>query len=210
MRMPTFHILLVDDHPMIINGLQKILSEYFGIVDISLAKTGEYAMEILQNDVVHLLITDWDMPGIGGLEIAEYAVSKKIKTIVLTSHTDIVYLLEMESVGVNGILLKNMDDDELIETIMMVNNGKNYRHPDVVEIINNINNMPDLSFRLAKREKELLKYLHEGIPQKNITDKMFVSIKTVEKYVANIKKKMQVPTIMQAVIKALELGLIRK
>ena len=187
MKTPDFHILLVDDHPMIITGLQKILNEYFGIVQISLAKTGEQALEILKNDVVHLLITDWDMPGIGGFEIAEYAVSKKIKTIVLTSHTDIVYLLEMDSLGVNGILLKSMDDDELIQSIIDIYHGKNYIHPEVVEIINNINNLPDLSFRLTKREKELLKYLYEGVPQKIIADKMFIDLKTVEKHIANIK-----------------------
>jgi len=209
MNSEILNILLVDDHHLIISGLGELLRQHFEHVDIKIADDGYQAIEILKNEVVNLLITDWDMPDIGGYQIAEYSVSKGIKTIILTSHTDIVYFLEMESLDVNGILLKNMNDNELLEAIISVCNGKDFRHPVVNEMFDKIDKLPDLSFRLTKREKQQLQYLKDGLLQKEIAAKMFIDIKTVEKHNTNIFRKLQVDSSIQAVLKAIKLGLLR-
>jgi DNA-binding NarL/FixJ family response regulator len=187
-----------------------LLAERFGSVMMRTAKNGKQAIEIIEIEKIDLVITDWDMPEIGGYEIARLSCSKNIKTIVLTSHTDIAYLLEMESLGVNGILLKKMDNNDIMEKIIDIWEGENYMHPEIMELLDNLLVSVDLSLRFTKREIELLRLQKAGLTQKKIGEKMFIDVKTVEKHKKNIIMKMGVENIMQAVLKAMELGLIRK
>ncbi len=206
----SLSILLVDDHPIIISGLRTLLHESFENIKEYIAKSGKDAIKILEKEKIDLVITDWEMPEIGGYEIAKLAISKKIKTVVFTSHTDIVYLLEMSSVGVNGIFLKKSDNIEFTENILDVWEGKNYIEPEMAKLLDNVSKSSDMSARLTKRERELLNYQHKGLTQKEIGTEMKIDVKTVEKHKYNVVRKMQVKNIMQAVIKALDLGIISK
>jgi len=207
---PSIHVLLADDHPMVLSGLEKLMFVQFGQIIFSVAKTGKLAIEILEKENIDLVITDWDMPEIGGYEITKLSISKNIKTIVLTSHTDIAYLLEMDSLGLNGILLKKMENEEIIEKIVQIWEGENYIHPDIIDIFDNLNISVDLSLKFTKKEIELLRLQKTGLTQIKIGEQMFISVKSVEKYKSIIMKKMGVKNMMQAVLKAIELGLIKK
>ncbi len=210
MNKQGIHILLADDHPMILSGLQTLLDESFDFTKVSSAKSGKLAIEIIENEKIDLVITDWEMPDIGGYEIAKLSKSKNIKTVVLTSHTDIVYLLEMISLKVDGIFLKKMDNNEFIEKILDIWEGKYYLDPEVSKLLDATSKSSEISARLTKREKELLIYQHKGLSQKEIGLEMKIDVKTVEKHKYNVVRKMHVKNIMLAVIKAMELGIINK
>ncbi len=204
----SLHILLADDHPLILDSLQKVINERFGCTKISCAKTGQEAIDILENEKIDFVITDWDMPEIGGFEIAKLAVSKNIKTVILTSHTDIVYLRQMQSIKANGILLKTMDDKEILEKIISVWEGKNYIHPEAKIILENAEISTMSISKLSEKETAILQMMCGGLTAKEISNNLNISVKTIEKYKTAVFRKLGVSNTLQAVVKAQKLKLI--
>jgi DNA-binding NarL/FixJ family response regulator len=207
--MATFHLLVVDDHPLILKGLHKELEKNFFPLRISLANNGAKAIEILKNNSVDLLITDWEMPGTRGYEVAGFALANNVKTMVFTSHTEISYLLEMKSLGVKSILLKSMTEDETMAAIMIVMEGGTYIHPDIAYVFCKKDENSNMAASISKREIDVLQLIVNGLKQPDISVRLNICKQTVEKHRGNILRKLKAKTMSEAIGKAIKLGVIK-
>jgi len=150
------------------------------------------------------------MPLINGIDVLrrlkDLGVSTKI--IMLTIHDDKEYIFETIKIGADGYMVKDSDADTLIKAIREVKDGRSYIQPSVAKMVAEGLNSDDdeVSSRLkkikslTKREYEVLTLIAEGLNNKDIADKLFISEKTVKNHVSNIFKKIGVNDRIQAAI----------
>jgi two-component system secretion response regulator SsrB len=213
MKKQKITVSIVDDHPMIINGLKNMLREYKHIVLTGTYNNGEELMaglEILQPDV---LLLDIQLPGRSGDELAPLILKNypSIQILALTNFSSSLYIATMLRQGAAGYLLKTTQQDTLIRAIESVFNGEQFIEPSLKEKMNTA--MPNKDKRiysklsLTIREKEILRMLAAGYDNQKIADKLFIGYNTVRNYRARIFEKLEVNTISELVNKALTLGL---
>lgn len=179
-------IALVDDHEMFRSGIRLILTEHNNWEIIIEANNGEEflrQLDCLQPDIVLL---DISMPVLNGYETAKRAIEKypDLKIIVLSMLSDEDYYFKMIEVGAKGFVLKNSGIDELTRSVEEVANGNNYFAQDLLKkVVLKVNNKNiETQLKLSDKEKQVLSLICNGFTNKEISDKMFLSIKTIEKY----------------------------
>lgn len=197
--MEIIKVLLVDDHQIILDGVKTmILNE----PNISICGAYVSGKEALENAIKHkpdVIITDIMMPDMSGLEfvrnVKEHNLQAKI--LILSMFLSADYIQNAAQAGANGFLMKqNATRDELMTAINMIIVGKNYFNTEVANtIISGLKTDPndkslgpekqDLSI-LSKRELEVLKLFANGYSNKEISDKLFVSSRTVETHKSNM------------------------
>lgn len=219
--MKTIRVILADDHKLVRAGIKSLLENSNGITVIGEASNGRDAVELaayLKPDIVFL---DLAMPELNGLEAAarikkEYPA---IKTVILSMYTDEEYVIQALKSGVSGYLLKDSAPGELRLAIENIMRGEIYISPAIPkEIINDfLSRQTDtLSLEVTARSKkiltsrqtEVLQLIAEGNSTKEIADKLFISIKTVETHRAQIMKKLEIYDIAGLVKYAIKIGLI--
>jgi DNA-binding NarL/FixJ family response regulator len=196
-------IFIIDDHQLFIDGLKMLLSQVKDFEVVGEALSGEEGIKALDKIAVDVLITDYSMEGMSGLEVVKYVRTShpKIRIITLTMHTDIGFIDKMINAGSLGYLLKNTGRKELIEAIEMVNSGQPYYSPKAKEAIIN-RYTTDLTpekkkeekpskdvARFTIREKQVLKLMVAGLPSKEIADVLCMSYHTVATHRRNINFK---------------------
>lgn len=211
MPVENIKVLIVDDHSLMRQGLKKIIEMEKDIEVIGLAEDGEIAIQKcieLKPDVVLL---DINMPNMNGIQalrrIKDMGLSTKI--IMLTIHDDREYLLETVNIGAEGYVLKDADSMSLIKAIRTVNQGNTYIHPTLAdELVKRYNSKDDdckalpSKGKLTRREYEVISLIAEGLNNKEIAERLFISEKTVKNHVSNIFKKIDVNDRTQAAIYA--------
>ncbi len=202
-------VLIADDHSLMREGLKQLLELEPDIKVISLVSSGEEVLMEAQKHRPDVILLDINMPGMNGLDtlrrLRDIGVSSKI--IMLTIHNDREYLYETIRTGANGYVLKDSDSDTLIKAIRDVNDGKSYIQPSLSELlVKDFNAKGEKSKEttlvdsLTKREFEVLTLIAEGMNNREIAEKLFISEKTVKNHVSNIFKKIGVSDRVQAAI----------
>lgn len=205
----AINIMLVDDHAMIREGLKQLLELDGEIKVVSEAGDGESCLRQLEVYKPDVLLLDINMPKMNGLEVLYKIREKKInvKTIVLTVHTEIEYLLKAVDIGLNGYMLKDSDLEELKKAITAVYEGETYIQPSMIPYMNSKTtiNMTDQEFidSLTKREYDVLKLLSVGMYNRDIGTKLEISERTVKNHISNIFKKINVNDRTQAAVFAI-------
>lgn len=190
-RKMKYRILLVDDHQILLEGTKSIIdgaSELFEVTDT--AHTPERAQELLKNNDYDILITDYEMPNMKGLELIKIAktVLPEIKTIVLSMHDEPSVIRELLKMGADGFILKKDTHQSIIDALDKVVRGKRFLSEDVSDIlIQNIDT--DKNKDLTPREVEITKLIAKEYSTKQIADILFISERTVETHRKNILKK---------------------
>ncbi|GIP31497.1 response regulator transcription factor [Paenibacillus sp. J2TS4] len=118
-----YKVLLVDDEPLITKGLQALLNwEDYGFEIIQIAENGKEALEYVNENLIHLLVTDILMPKMSGLELIEEAkkIQPHIKCIILSGYREFTYVKQGMMLGIENYLLKPVDEEELLNTIQAV------------------------------------------------------------------------------------------
>lgn len=203
------NIMLVDDHAMIREGLKQLLELDGEIKVVSEAGDGETCLRQLEVYKPDVLLLDINMPKMNGLEVLYKIREKKInvKTIVLTVHTEIEYLLKAVDIGLNGYMLKDSDLEELKKAIIAVYEGETYIQPSMIPYMNSKTtiNISDQEFidSLTKREYDVLKLLSVGMYNRDIGTKLEISERTVKNHISNIFKKINVNDRTQAAVFAI-------
>jgi DNA-binding NarL/FixJ family response regulator len=209
-------VIIVDDHQLIRDGLRALLS---GINDIEIITEAGSAEELLQKiRLFHadIAMIDISLPGISGIKLTEQlSVSNPgLKVLILSMHLNEEYISGALKAGAFGYLAKNTTREELITAIHAVADGKKYLGREVSEVITSgyvrsidINHATEKE-SLSKREVEILKHIAEGLGNKEISEKLFISIRTVESHKNHIMQKLGFRSLAEMVRYAIKKGLI--
>ncbi|MGL4523397.1 MAG: response regulator [Bacilli bacterium] len=214
-------IVLIDDHKLFREGIKRILEFEESFEVVAEGADGDEAVGIVEKHNPDIVIMDINMPNMNGVEATAELIAKfpDIKVIILSIHDDENYVMHALKTGAMGYLLKEMDADTLIKAIKVVNSGGSYLHPRVthnlvVEYRKLVTNdyphaEPEVSAPLhilTRRECEVLQMLADGMSNRGIGEKLYISEKTVKNHVSNILQKMNVNDRTQAVVMAIKNG----
>lgn len=198
-------IFLADDHKILRESLQMLLSAESDFEVVGQASNGLEVMQQIQNIHADILLLDISMPRMSGLELVRNLQTQKsqFKVIFLTMHKTEDMLFEAFDLEANGYVLKENAFDELARAIRTVYAGGTYVSPALSQMMLNGFMQNERSNQgLSGREKEVLKLLAEGYNNREISEMLVISVKTVEAHRANIMRKYHFKNITELVLYA--------
>lgn len=189
-------ILIADDHAMIRNALAFLINAQPDMAVVADAADGHEVFMTVENNDIDVVLIDISMPpGENGLLTTKRLKESfpEVKVIVLTMHDERSYVREALEAQADGFLLKTANDETLIETIRAVYQGKRHYDGYTEQALSEIalEQEDPLYSSLSKREKEILPLVALGYNNKQIAERLFISVKTVEVHKANVRKKLQ-------------------
>jgi len=196
--MAKLKILLADDHAVLRAGLKLLLNNETDFVVAGEAASGQEALQLLETISADILLLDLSMPEMSGLECLRQIKKRgyRIKTLVLTMYQDEQYIKEAMQLGACGYLEKNSLDTELFQALRAVAQGKRYlRQQDAQRLLDNLFKSTDeIAAKppvfLSKREKEVLELLVRGYSISDISEMLYLSVKTVSTYKTRLMIKL--------------------
>lgn len=205
--------MLVDDHAVLRDGLRNILSVEEDIEVVGEAVSGDDALLKVENCQPDMILMDINMPMKNGVEVTGILKKKypNIKILVLTMHSHEEYFMSAIREGADGYLLKDAPSDQVVEAIRTVARGESVIHPSMTRKLLAFHQQKQTEQEdttLTEREKEVLLCLVEGLSNKEIADRLFISDKTVKIHVSKIFKKLNVKSRSQVVIHAVQHQLV--
>ena len=205
---------ILDDHQMILEGLEAMLAEFEDIQVMGSWTNPVLCKEAIQETPPNVLLLDINLKTANGIELCtEWTASfPKMKIIAVSNYNESGFIKNMLRNGAQSYLLKNTNKTELAEAIRTVHQGKRYL-PRAIETILLQESLgtprPKTSIpRLTRREKEILQHISEEFTNAEIADQLFVSIKTVESHRTNLLSKFGVKNTAGLIKAAMNAGLI--
>lgn len=211
--MPKIEIVLVDDHRIFRDGLKSLLTEIDYIKIIGEASAAAELLDLLLEIRPDLIIMDITMPGLSGIEVSRHIAGlyPDIRVMILSMHTNEEFVINAIKAGVKGYLSKDTSREELLDAIKIIYQGgecfskqisetflkshiKKYR----TELIYPENKT------LTNRELEILKLASSGLSNKEMAEKLFISIKTVDSHKNNIMQKLKLKNTAEMVLFAIK------
>jgi DNA-binding NarL/FixJ family response regulator len=204
-------IVIVDDHPLIIQGLTAMLQEHPQFVITASFTRGLEFMSYLREHAVDVVILDISLPDCNGMDICKEikTLAPQTRVIALTNHNERSLIMQMLQNGANGYLLKNASSEELLAGILQVLNGQLSFSKAIEEIIT----QPAVFERdplpkLTRRELEVLKLIAAGETSLVIADQLCVSPLTIETHRRNLLQKFRVRNVAELIKISYQLGLL--
>jgi len=192
----TIKVSITDDHFVVLKGIETLLKEENHIDVISIQETGQATLDLLKQQQPDVLFLDINLPDINGIVLTK-TINKlypKIHIIALTNHEDVSFVKRMLDHGASGYLLKNAHKEELMQAIEAVVKGEKYLQKDIEKKILNqsLGRSESTAFqpKLTRREKDVLVGISKELTTKEISEKLFISPKTVEAHRMNIMSKL--------------------
>lgn len=189
-------IMLADDHPLFIEGLSMMLRREPDFELCGVANNGREVLEMLPTTKPDLILLDINMPKMNGLETIKYIKQSfpTVKIVMLSGYFDDAIIKEAKLKGANGYLLKSSQQDELIQTIKMVNSGSAFSTPHHEEPAPGeflVNDKFLAQFNLTKREREIIQHIKTGMTNQEMAQNLHLSVYTVETHRKNIMQKLK-------------------
>lgn len=203
-------VSITDDQEIILNGLQKILALSPNIRVAGIYKNGEDLLNGLAQYLPDVLLLDIQMPGLSGIELAGIITKKypAVKIIALTNIDIIPQVKKMLGKGCLGYLLKDAKSEIIIEAIETVQAGQQYLHEPIrKQLLNSLSNKKAV-YTITRREKEILELIVSELTNKEIADKLFLSLRTVENHRSHLLQKFEVKNAAGLVKIAIREGLV--
>ena len=205
---PT-RIVIVDDHPMVAEGIQSILESYDDVEVIATLSTGQQIIdnvETLQPDVILL---DLNMPGIGGLSTTEIILERRPETriLILSMHDSPEYINSALSHGAVGYVLKDVPTEEIKRAIDAVMAGRRYLCTGAQGSL--APREGGLREQLTNREQTILLQVAQGRSNREVALDLDISIRTVETHRKNIKSKLGISSTAGLTRYAMEHGMLQ-
>lgn len=188
--MDKIRVMVVDDHPMVLEGMKSMLQQLTFVDLTGLAANAYEAMEQIKINTPDIVITDINMPEISGIELAlkirnEYP---QVRVIAMSTFKERSYISQMIQNGAAGYLVKSAAREEIEEALLSVYEGKLYMSLDISLSSSDrqeLGNIPVLS----TREKEVLQHIADGLTNPQIAAKLFISLHTVDSHRKNLLTK---------------------
>jgi DNA-binding NarL/FixJ family response regulator len=209
-------ILIVEDHTLLRVGLRALLSQDPDIEVVGESEDGRDAVRAIGAINPDLVLMDLSMPRTNGIEAIREIKRRypHVRVLVLTLHKADEYIHESLKAGADGYILKDATHDELRTAIRTVLKGKTYLSPDISsKVISGYLGGSGSRFSSAwdtvtHRERQVLKLVAEGHPNKHIAEYLCLSVKTVEKHRANLMKKLDLHSASTLTAFAIDRGLV--
>lgn len=208
MSQKKIKVLIADDHRILLDGLVTMLQDAPNVEVVSTAANGEEVLLKLPSYYVDVLLMDIQMPILDGYETAKIVAEKfpDTKILILSMHSERIFIERLYSVGISGYLLKSAGKDEIIQAIEKVAAGEKYFSTEVTTAIlsQNREKMATITTsELTKREREILQLIAAGHSNPAIAEQLFLSTDTVKTHRKNIMRKLDVNNTAQLVKYAL-------
>ena len=211
------HILIADDHPIVLRGLRMVLDAQPDLAVVAEATDGDQAVELAVSGELDLAILDISMPRKTGLQAAREITHRKpeVRVLMLSMHDSEQYLFEAIRAGASGYVLKSAVDRDLVEACRAAMRGEPFLYPGAVRAL-----MREYLDRaragealhkelLTPREEEVVKLVAEAHTNEEIGEMLFISKKTVERHRANILEKLGMRDRVELTRYAIRRGLVQ-
>ena len=198
--MKSLKVIIADDHKMLRKAWMLLLSKMENVTIVGEASNGREVLDLLAQANANIVLMDVDMPLLDGYQTANVIKEKYpwTKIIVLTMFNDNHTIKRMLKSGVMGYITKNSSNEELLEAITVVGEGKKYICSEVQNILLGKFSEEEVE-KLTTREKEIIKFIVDGLSSKDISEKLFLSVKTIESHRGNIYKKLKVKNVAELI-----------
>lgn len=207
-------LLIVDDHPLVLDGITACLEANDNIQVIGQARNGQEALDKAQQLKPDLVLMDVSMPVMDGLEATKQLQIQQpeCQVLILSMHNETEYIIKMMQAGAAGYVLKDVAPRELLYAIESIYSGNTYFSSNASQRLLETATQPSKSIRqraipLTRREKTILAEIASGKGNKDIAAHLNISIRTVETHRQNIKNKLEIYTTAELTKYALQHGL---
>lgn len=212
------NVLIVDDHKLIRDGLKLYFEKLESVLVADEAANGEQALDYLRTNQYDLVLTDVRMPVMDGVEltrqIRKLYPSQPILTLTMAGESRLIK--QLIQLGVNGFMLKDSGNEELIRAVNAVLDGEIYISEEVTQILiselssHKIKPKPRLTVEtpLSEREKQVLRLIAEEYSNAEIAEELFISVRTVDAHKRNLLEKTGSKNVAGLVLFAVEKGLL--
>ncbi len=210
---PLISLLIVDDHELVRAGIRSLLSTVSGIKVIAEAASGEEAIKIAREKRPDVVLMDVRMPGIGGLEATRKLLraDPDLKIIALTVCGEEPFPSKLLQAGAAGYLTKGSGLDEMVQAINSVHHGKRYLSPEVAQqlALKHLSDAEASPFdALSERELQVMLMITSGQKVQEISDKLYLSPKTVNSYRYRLFEKLNVHSDVELTHLAIRHGIL--
>jgi DNA-binding NarL/FixJ family response regulator len=204
-------IILADDHGVVRQGFRLILSQQPGIQVVGEASTGRQAVDLAVALEPDIAILDIAMPEINGVEATRLIRQNcpRVAVLILSMHSDAVYVRESLRAGARGYLLKDSIDGDLVAAVRALARGEAFLSPAISATVlddyqKHVTDPLDL---ITNRERQILQKLAEGKTSKDIAVELDISVYTVDAHRSRVMRKLQLKTIGELIRFAIQRGL---
>jgi two-component system, NarL family, response regulator LiaR len=204
-------VLLVDDHDMVRKGLMVLLQNFDEFEVVGDTSSGHTAVELARRYQPDVVLMDMVMPSMDGVTATRLVreACPTAQVIALTSFSDEDNVQNALKAGAISYLLKNVSGDELANAIRKAHEGQSTLAPEAAQVlISATTRPPSLGHDLTEREREVLAHMIEGLNNREIGERLFISGSTVKNHVSNILSKLGTTSRTQAVALAVEYRLV--
>ncbi len=208
MTKPPTRVVIVDDHPMVAEGIQSILESFADVEVIATLADGQQIIDQVEDLDPDVILLDLNMPGIGGLSTTEIILENRPDTriLILSMHDNPEYISSALSHGAVGYVLKDVPTEEIKQAIDAVMAGQQYLSSGVAERLSPSGGARD---QLTNREQTILLQLARGLSNKEVAAALDISVRTVETHRKNIKKKLGINSTAGLTRYAMEHGVLQ-
>jgi len=202
-------VFIVDDHPLVQEGLRSLLANEQGIELCGFAMTAQSCLGFFINNTADVILMDINLPDMSGIDLCAAIKTKYpgIMVLGLSTLNQGSYVNKMLEKGASGYVIKNAGKEELIEAIREVNKGKTYLSFEAGQAMRKDNSTAQIPL-ITRREKEILCLIAEGFTNPEIAEKLFISSSTVDSHRKNLLSKMNMKNTASLIKFAVENKLI--
>ena len=205
----TIRVLIVDDHPMVTEGIQAILETYDDITVVGTLRDGQAAVDQVNQLLPDIILLDLNMPGLSGLTATEMILEARAETriVILSMHDSPEYIATALRHGAKGYILKDVPTEEIRTAIDVVMAGEMYLCTGAQGSLQP--STSDGREVLTGREQTVLLELAQGHSNKAVAERLNISVRTVETHRNNIKRKLGISSTAGLTRYALEHGVLQ-
>lgn len=206
-------ILLIEDHSLVRAGMSQMLKEIKDITIIGEAGTGHEGIQLAKRLHPDVIILDFKLPDISGLEVALklFRINLNLKILILTAAINDLFPFRLFEVGIHGYLTKDTSKEELVHAIKTIYGGQRVISPEIASRLALAKIAPQsnsIFHSLTNREIEVMMMAIRGLSVKEIASKLFLSPKTIHSYRSHIFEKLKVENDVSLTLLAIRHGII--